>query len=85
MGNVMVTFMVMPESTDTDLEKIKEGIRKLGPQNVDVQPIAFGLNALKFTAIVPDAEGGTEKLEGALKKIEGVAGIEITEISRMLF
>ncbi len=85
MGNVMATFMIMPDSPDTDLEKIKSEIKKLGPQTIDEQPIAFGLKALKFVVIVPDAEGGTEKIEAALKKIEGVAGVEITEISRTLF
>ena len=85
MGNVMVTFRVMPDGTDTDLEKIKDALLKMGSKKVDTEPLAFGLNAVIAYFVVPDAEGGTEKLEKSVKSIEGVSEAEITEVNRMLF
>ncbi|MBI3412632.1 MAG: elongation factor 1-beta [Candidatus Aenigmarchaeota archaeon] len=85
MGNVMVIFRVMPESTETDLEKIKTELLKLGSKKVETEPLAFGLNAVKAYFVVPDAEGGAEKLEESVKKIEGVSEAEITEVNRMLY
>ena len=85
MGNVMVTFRVMPESPETDLDKIKNALLKLGSKKVVTEPMAFGLNSVISYFIVPDAEGGTEELEKCVKSIEGVAEAEITEVSRTLF
>lgn len=85
MGNVMVTFRVMPESVETDLEKIKTSLLKLGSKKVETEPLAFGLNSVKAYFIVPDAEGGSEELEKAVRKIEGVSEAEITEVNRTLF
>ncbi|MBI4168137.1 MAG: elongation factor 1-beta [Candidatus Aenigmarchaeota archaeon] len=85
MGNVMVTFRVMPESPETDLEKIKDALLKLGSKKVDTEPLAFGLNAVIAYFVVPDAEGGTEDLEKSVKSIEGVSEAEITEVNRTLF
>ncbi|MBI4176827.1 MAG: elongation factor 1-beta [Candidatus Aenigmarchaeota archaeon] len=85
MGNVMVTFRVMPESTETDLEKIKASLLKIGAKKLSVEPLAFGLNAVMAYFIVPDAEGGAEELEKAVKKVEGVSEAEITEVNRTLF
>lgn len=81
----MVIFRVMPESTETNLEKIKEKLLELGSKKVETEPVAFGLDAVKAYFVVPDAEGGTEKLEKSVRGIEGVAEVEITEVSRMLF
>ncbi len=85
MGNVMVTFRVMPEGTDTDLDSIQAALLKLGSKKVITEPMAFGLNAVISYFIVPDAEGGTEELEKSVKRIEGVAEAEITEVNRTLF
>lgn len=85
MGNVMVIFRVMPEGTETDLEKIKEELLKLGSKKVETEPVAFGLNAVRAYFVVPDAEGGTEALEKSVRGIEGVSEAEITEVNRMLF
>ena len=85
MGNVMVTFRVMPDSIETDTEKIKAALLGLGAKKVETEPLAFGLNAVKAYFVVPDAEGGTEELEKSVKKIEGVSEAEITEVNRMLY
>jgi len=81
----MVTFRVMPDGTETNLEKIKEKLFNLGSKKVEIEPLAFGLNAVIAYFIVPDAEGGAEDLEKSVKGIEGVSEAEITEVNRMLF
>lgn len=85
MGNVMVTFRIMPDGTDTDLENIKGALLALGSKKVGTEPLAFGLNAVVAYFVVPDAEGGTEELEKSVKSIKGVSEAEITEVNRMLF
>lgn len=85
MGNVMVLFRVMPDGTDTDLESIKTALVKLGSKKIDEEPLAFGLVAIKAYFIVPDAEGGPDAIEKAVKQIKGVSEAEIIEVNRMLF
>ena len=85
MGNVMVTFRIMPDGTGTDLEEIKKSLLALGSKKVEIEPVAFGLSAVIAYFVVPDAEGGTEELEKSVKSVEGVSEAEITEVNRMLF
>ncbi|MCD6482654.1 MAG: elongation factor 1-beta, partial [Candidatus Aenigmarchaeota archaeon] len=48
------------------------------------QPIAFGLVALIVEKVIADDEGEIEKVENALKSIEGVSSIEVTNLTRLL-
>ena len=85
MGEVIVTFKIMPKAVETNLDelenKIKEEIR---PERMEREPIAFGLVALKVTKLVPEASGELEKVENKLKSIEGVGEVEVVEVSRSL-
>lgn len=75
MGMVALEFKIMPESPETDLEKIKSEIsKKIKIQDSKIEPIAFGLNALKILVIVPDKETGD--IEGKLREIKGVSEVE---------
>ncbi|MEM2419008.1 MAG: elongation factor 1-beta [Candidatus Hadarchaeales archaeon] len=82
MGQVAVIFRVMPEGTEVDLKRLEGEIRKL-PEVRDVQkyPIAFGLVALRVLAVVPDSEGGSEKVERALSSLEGVSSVQVEGIT----
>ncbi len=94
MGDVIVTLQVMPESPDTDLESIKKSAEteirqfaKLTPEQaikIDEEPLAFGLNALKFYFYMNEALGGTDALEAKIKKIQGVASAETTDVRRAI-
>ncbi len=72
MGNVLITFKIMPESPDADmklmlnqaLEIVNEKSAKL--EGSEIEPIAFGLKALKLYVIVPDEEGILDSLEDAV-------------------
>ena len=86
MGTVAVTLNVMPNSPEVDLEKIKSEIsseaNKLGIElkGIEEKPIAFGLKRLEVLLIMPD-QGGTDKIEDSISKIEGVKSVESGEVT----
>lgn len=88
-GEVVATIKVMPESPDIDIEKIKENIIKSIPKGaeyhkIEEEPIAFGLVALKVMVVVADEEGGTEKVEENLSKIENISSVEVEDVRRLM-
>jgi elongation factor 1-beta len=89
MGEVAVQIKVMPHDPAVDLEQLKRKIELTLPNDarlhtIDIQPIAFGLKALLVTVIVGDVEGGTDSIEEALSKIDGVKSIQVVATTRML-
>ena len=84
MGSVAVTFRIMPEDADTDLESIRSRVRAtLGSALRDLreQPVAFGLNAILAVAIVSDASGGSDLFEQSLAAIPGVGSVETVDVT----
>jgi elongation factor 1-beta len=83
MGSVALILKVMPESPDVDLEALKAAMRAKVPSIQDIQeePIGFGLKALKVMAVVSDQGGETDALEEMLSSIEGVERAEIAELT----
>jgi elongation factor 1-beta len=80
MGNVALIVKIMPESPDVDREALKAAVRAAVPvDDIQEEPIGFGLVALKAAVVVPDSAGAPDKVEAALQKIEGVASAEIVE------
>lgn len=89
MGEVVATIKLMPESPDVDLEKMKEDVKASIPEGtefhkIEEEPIAFGLVALNVIVVVGDEEGGTEKAEENLSKVEGVSNVKVTNVGRMM-
>jgi elongation factor 1-beta len=85
MGGVAVIVRVMPESPEVDLEKLKSALKQKLPgiQDIQEEPIGFGLKALKLVAVVNDAGGETDAIEGKLTTIPGVERAEIVEVTLM--
>jgi elongation factor 1-beta len=88
MGDVMAVLRVMPDSADRDMKKIEEGCKAALPkgttlQGVQVKPIAFGLKALIIALTVSDAAGGTEAVEQAFSKVEGVESVTVEMMDRV--
>jgi len=83
MGSVAVIMRVMPESPEVNLEQLKAALKEKLPgiQDVKVEPIGFGLKAIKFAAIVNDAGGETDALEQTIGAIPGVERAEIIEVT----
>jgi len=84
MGSVAVTFRIMPEEADADLEAIKARVRKaLGGSLRDLkeEPVAFGLKAIVAIAVVSDSAGGSDRLEQALAAIPAVGSVETIDVT----
>ena len=84
LGTVAVTFRILPEDAEADIEPIKGRVRKaLGKALRDLkeEPIAFGLKAIVAVALVSDAEGGSDQLEQSLAALPGVGSVEAVDVT----
>ena len=82
---VEVIFRILPKSAEVDIERLKERIEKeIMPEKIEVEPIAFGLNAIKISKIIEDREGELENLESKVKSIEDIGEYDIVSITRLL-
>ncbi|MBS3176840.1 elongation factor 1-beta [Candidatus Woesearchaeota archaeon] len=90
MTRVIVTLKIMPESPELSLDAIHQEassiIEKFGFQVAkhEIEPIAFGLNALKIIYIQDEAQGGTEPVEKKVSAITGVQSVEVTDVRRAI-
>jgi elongation factor 1-beta len=76
MGDVAVSLKIMPESVDTNIEKIKEEIsKKVDIKDSKLESIAFGLKALRVLVVIPDK--GVDQLKDDISKIKGVSEVEV--------
>ena len=91
MANAVVTIKIMPTSPDVDLTaleiQIKEKIAKFCGETqtkTEIEPIAFGLKAIKILFVMDESKGSTEPLELEVQGLENVQSAEITDIRRAL-
>ncbi len=81
MGKVAINIKVMPQSSETDVEKLTEKIKeKVEVKDLKIEPIAFGLKAIRLLVIGEDSEG-SEGVENAIRSIEGVGEVEIESVT----
>lgn len=84
-NNVIMVVRVMPEGLEVDLDKLREAVIKSldgvaqGQVGINVQPIAFGLNALDITLIVAEDKGSM--VEDKLSGIKGVQTVMVQSVS----
>ena len=85
MGDVIVTFKIMPRDGSVNKDILEEKVRTLiRPQRISRQPIAFGLEAIIATLLVPEIEGEMERIESLIRSIPEVGEIEVTEVNRSI-
>jgi len=91
MANAVVTFKIMPVSPKTDLEKVaEEAVKKIiayagdGDRKKEIEPVAFGLNALKIIFVMDEKKGSPEPLEKEIANIKGVNSVEIIDVRRAI-
>ena len=90
MTKVVITIKVMPNSPDTDMDSLEDRVRaeieKFGGDTgrVEFEPIGYGITALKCIFIMDEDKGSTEPLEGAIKTLDGVESVEITDVRRAI-
>lgn len=81
MGEFVALIDVVPEDIDIDFEEFISKLRSVLPEtavieNYDIQPVAFGLKKARVRVRYPEEWGGTDKVEGFFKTVEGIQGIE---------
>ena len=85
MGEVLVTYKIMPEGVETDLDSLLSKIKeKINIERVEKEPIAFGLVALKVSVRVEDSGRATEEIEKFLSELTEVGSVEVVEMTRLL-
>lgn len=85
MGSVIVTFRIMPESVEVDLDSLEKEIKEeINPQRIQRVPIAFGLNAIQMIKIVEEREGEMDRITDKIKSIKGVREVEVVGLTRSL-
>ena len=92
MAVAVVTIKVMPISPEVDLEEIKGKVQAVireftgrndpADQKTDIEPVAFGLNALKIIFTMDEAQGSPDVIEDKVTAIEGVQSFEVTDVRR---
>lgn len=84
MGDVAVVMKVMPEDTETDLDALEDALKDaVDVQDLEREEVAFGLQAVKFSTVVADGEGGTDAIEEAVRTLDGVRSAEIVDLNRL--
>ena len=90
MATAGIQFKIMPESLETDLEKLKTNIKaaietfESGVLNeIKEEPIAFGLKALIVTLALSEDEEA-DKVEATLSEIESVSSVEMIDYRRVV-
>lgn len=88
MARVGATVKVMPDGPKRDLQALGKGLAAKVPRSMKLEglreePVAFGLKALIASVTLEDAEGGTDSLEDAWSRIEGVQSVQVLEVSRL--
>jgi elongation factor 1-beta len=81
-------YKLMPESPETDLEKVEEAAKKIveefGGENKEylIEPVAFGLKSITVFFFYPD-DKDTESLEDQFSGIEGVASAQLVDMRKI--
>jgi elongation factor 1-beta len=84
---LVARIKIFPADSETDIDTLASTLKTKIPEGMELkahvkEPIAFGLNALVGDFLLDDAEGEMEKLEDALKEIDGAGEIQTINISR---
>ncbi len=91
MANAIVTIKIMPESPEVNLDELKEQVKQKitdfageGEMREEIEPIAFGLKAIKITFVMDESQGGPEPVEKEIEKLDGVNSVEVIDVRRAI-
>ncbi len=95
MASVIVTLKIMPQNPETSLEQVYE--RAVGKIKAfvdekhrkteirkEIEPIGFGIKALKMIFIMDESIGTTDKLEEEIGKLNGVESVQAVDVRRAI-
>ncbi len=88
MGQVLLTFEIMPEGLEVDLDTMRKGVEsKLKGyckiEQVEIKPIAFGLKALMMNIVVEDEEGMMDRVEQDINSVPGVQNGRVFALNKI--
>ena len=94
MAVAVITVKIMPESPEINLDEltpkvqniIKEFTERDAPedQKVSIEPVAFGLKALKIMFTMDEAKGSPDAIEGKITSIAGIQSFEVVDVRRAI-
>ena len=90
MATVIVTIKIMPEGGEVSIEDLQKAAEKCVKDyrceigKVEIEPIAFGIKAIKLLFTMDESRGSTEPLEAEIAKIPGVASVQVVDVRRTL-
>ena len=89
MAQVIITFKIMPEDLEVDLNKLekeaKELLNKYGEVGkTEREKIAFGLEAIILIFVMDESKGSTDFIEDNMRNIDGVQSVEVTDVRRAI-
>lgn len=91
MARVIVTIKIMPEDPSIDLVKLQKDCEKEITdfegkiEMTNIEPIAFGLNAINIIFRMDENKGSPDPLEDTImKNVKGVNSAKVTEVRRAL-
>ena len=95
MASVVVTLKIMPTSPETNLDEVFVHAEKCVRAYVDakhkdgevrkgIEPIGFGLKALKVIFVMDESLGATDRLEENIKKVSGVESVDAIDVRRAI-
>ena len=91
MAKVIVTLRIMPESSDINLDELsKECIEEIdkftnGTEiKQEIEPVAFGLKAIKIIFVMDENLGSTEDLENNISNLNGVSSVQVIDVRRAI-
>ncbi len=93
MASVVVTLRIMPKGPEVNLDKVYDEAckhvrefvdqkHKEGEIRKEIEPIGFGLKALKLLFVMDEALGATDKLEDKIKALPDVESVEAIDVRR---
>jgi elongation factor 1-beta len=91
MGTAVVTLKIMPESPETDLDKITQEVAKLVREfagerdtKVTIEPIAFGLKCINFIFVMDEKLGSPDVVAEKIQEVKGVQSAEVSDVRRAI-
>ncbi len=88
MALVLVTFRIMPESVEVDLNVIEKEVSDLivrfGGEiaRSEKKPIAFGLLALDLSFSLDEKNSNLDPLEDQIRNVSGVESVQVIDVRR---
>ena len=84
MGKVAITYSILPESPEVDIDSLLRSVRSAMPKGAElrgsvVNPVAFGLNAIKILVVVGDEPGIADQVEKNLIELKGVQSVDVVD------